>query len=41
MSAHHASKKPDAEAAEGERIGVWLLRKELKAHYLEVAQRPE
>jgi len=34
MTAHHASKAPDPRASDGERIGAWLLRKELKSHYL-------
>ena len=39
MTADHALKSFEPEVAEGERIGVWLLRKELKAHYLENAER--
>ena len=34
MTAHHASKKPDGEVSDGERIGTWLLRKELQRHYI-------
>lgn len=34
MTAHHASKKPDPEVSENERIGTWLLRKELQRHYI-------
>ncbi len=34
MTGHHASKKPDAEVREDERIGTWLLRKELQRHYI-------
>jgi ubiquinone/menaquinone biosynthesis C-methylase UbiE len=40
MTADHSSRTLAATASEGERIGVWLLRKELKAHYIEVVQRP-
>jgi SAM-dependent methyltransferase len=39
MTADHALKTLGAEVVEGERIGVWLLRKEVKAHYLENAER--
>ena len=35
MTAHHATKKPQAEASEGERTGTWLLRKQLRAHYVD------
>jgi SAM-dependent methyltransferase len=35
LTAHHATKKLEVQVAEGERIGVSLLRKELRGHYLE------
>jgi SAM-dependent methyltransferase len=35
LTAHHGSKQLQARVAENERIGVWLLRKELRGHYLE------
>jgi SAM-dependent methyltransferase len=34
MTAHHATKQPQPEASEGERTGTWLLRKQLRAHYV-------
>jgi hypothetical protein len=34
LTAHHAEKRLQAEAAEGDRIGAWLLRKQLRSHYL-------
>ena len=34
LTAHHANKKLEARVAERERIGAWLLRKELESHYL-------
>jgi hypothetical protein len=34
LTAHHANTQLRADVAESERIGVWLLRKELQAHYL-------
>jgi SAM-dependent methyltransferase len=35
ITAHHATKLPDPQASENERIGAWLMRKQLKSHYLE------
>ena len=34
LTADHSSKRLEVEVAEDERIGVWLLRKELRGHYL-------
>jgi SAM-dependent methyltransferase len=34
LTAHHANKELQARVAESERIGTWLLRKELQGHYL-------
>jgi SAM-dependent methyltransferase len=34
LTAHHADKRLSAEVAESDRIGAWLLRKELTSHYL-------
>ena len=33
LTAHHATKRLDPDVAENERIGAWLLRKELRSHY--------
>jgi SAM-dependent methyltransferase len=35
LTAHHGSKQLQARITENERIGAWLLRKELRGHYLE------
>jgi SAM-dependent methyltransferase len=35
LTAHHASKRLDAAVDENERIGAWLLRKEMRSHYLQ------
>lgn len=35
LTADHASKELQARVAENERIGAWLLRKELHGHYIE------
>jgi SAM-dependent methyltransferase len=35
LTAHHATKVLQARVAENERIGTWLLRKELHGHYIE------
>jgi len=35
LTAHHASKQLQVRVAESERIGAWLLRKDLRGHYLE------
>jgi SAM-dependent methyltransferase len=35
LTAHHASKSLDPAVTEGERIGSWLLRKEMRGHYVE------
>jgi hypothetical protein len=37
LTAHHANKELQARVAETERIGAWLLRKELQGHYLGLA----
>jgi SAM-dependent methyltransferase len=37
LTAHHANKALAARVAESERIGAWLLRKELQDHYISVA----
>ncbi len=34
LTAHHATKELQARVAEHERIGAWLLRKELHGHYI-------
>jgi SAM-dependent methyltransferase len=34
LTAHHSTRELQARVAEGERIGAWLLRKELQDHYL-------
>ncbi len=34
LTAHHATKQLDPDVAENERIGAWLLRKDLHSHYL-------
>jgi SAM-dependent methyltransferase len=34
LTAHHATKELQASVAENDRIGAWLLRKELSGHYL-------
>jgi len=34
LTGHHADKRLNAEVAESDRIGAWLLRKELRSHYL-------
>jgi SAM-dependent methyltransferase len=34
LTAHHVAKRLNAEVAESDRIGAWLLRKELRSHYL-------
>lgn len=34
LSGDHAGRKLSAQVAESERIGIWLLRKELREHYL-------
>lgn len=34
LTAHHSDKKLDAEAPEGERVGAWLLRKQMREHYV-------
>ncbi|MGH7929496.1 MAG: class I SAM-dependent methyltransferase [Candidatus Binatia bacterium] len=34
LTAHHASKGLQARVTESERVGAWLLRKELQGHYL-------
>jgi trans-aconitate methyltransferase len=33
LTAHHATKQLDPNVAENERIGAWLLRKDLRSHY--------
>ena len=33
LTAHHGTKQLDAAVAENQRIGAWLLRKELSSHY--------
>jgi SAM-dependent methyltransferase len=35
LTAHHSARELRARAAESERIGAWLLRKELQSHYLD------
>lgn len=34
LTAQHGNKEPQPRASESERIGAWLLRKELQGHYL-------
>jgi SAM-dependent methyltransferase len=34
LTAHHADKRLNAEVAESDRIGAWLLRKGMRSHYL-------
>lgn len=40
MTGSHSSKTLTGEVAEGERIGVWLLRKRLAEHYVEDVAHP-
>ena len=35
LTAHHSTRELQARVTEGERIGAWLLRKELRGHYLD------
>jgi SAM-dependent methyltransferase len=39
LTGHHAAKRLDAKVAEDQRVGTWLLRKEIQGHYVRSEMR--